>query len=64
MLSSVDGNQVRVSRALQEHLHRLARANGQPVTPIRTRADLLKAFMRALPEPQARRLLAWLDSVR
>ncbi len=64
MLYSVDGRQARIRPALQARLQRLARANGQPVTAIRTRADLLKAFMRALPEPQARALLAWLESVR
>lgn len=61
MLYEISGSGLRVSARHEARLRCLAARNGQRIGPIHTRADYLKACIKALRPEQARHLLAWIQ---
>ncbi|HEB57646.1 MAG TPA: hypothetical protein ENJ01_00300 [Gammaproteobacteria bacterium] len=61
MLYEIGGSGLRVSARQEQRLRLLAARNGQTIAPIHTRADYLRACIKAMPPAQARQLLDWLE---
>lgn len=64
MLVDLQSNQIRIPKDMEDHLRKLANKNGQNFNKIRTKIDLLKAFIKTLPQQQALELLNSLEQYK
>jgi len=57
MIIDLQTDQIRIPKDMEDYLQKLANNNGQTFSPIKTKTDLLKAFIKTLPQQQAFELL-------
>ncbi len=57
MIIDLQSDQIRIPRDMEDYLLKLAKHNGQSFSKIKTKTDLLKAFIKTLPQQQAYELL-------
>ncbi len=57
MIIDLQSDQIRIPRDMEDYLLKLAQHNGQSFSKIKTKTDLLKAFIKTLPQQQAYELL-------
>ncbi|MFV1983773.1 MAG: hypothetical protein ACC657_09580 [Thiohalomonadales bacterium] len=57
MIIDLQSNQIRIPKDMEDYLRKLALKNGQSFSKIKTKTDLLKAFIKTLPQKQAFELL-------
>ncbi|MFV2060770.1 MAG: hypothetical protein ACC653_08795 [Gammaproteobacteria bacterium] len=57
MIIDLQSDQIRIPKDMEDYLKKLASNNGQTFSKIKTKTDLLKAFIKTLPQQQAYELL-------
>ncbi len=57
MIIDLQSDQIRIPKDMEDYLRKLAGNNGQTFSKIKTKTDLLKAFIKTLPQQQAYELL-------
>ena len=57
MIIDLQSDQIRIPKDMEDYLRDLAKNNGQSFSRIKTKADLLKACIKTLPQEQAYELL-------
>ena len=57
MIIDLQSDQIRIPKDMEDYLRKLASNNGQSFAKIKTKTDLLKAFIKTLPQQQAYELL-------